>query len=135
MSRTGSDAEDYVARRFPHKRDQACRLGPAADQCRRFSRRPAAMSSSATNPQGLTPSIISPSPAAAAGRRPSHRGQEADVQEGLVGRADLAVTADGDTWIRFLRKEASLPWALLSRRIKLRGDPRLLLAFGSASPS
>ncbi|MBI3275595.1 MAG: SCP2 sterol-binding domain-containing protein, partial [Methylocystis sp.] len=56
------------------------------------------------------------------------------VEDGLIGKADLALTADADTWVRFLRKEASLPWALLRRKIKLRGDPRLLLAFGRCFP-
>jgi hypothetical protein len=45
------------------------------------------------------------------------------------------VIADGDTWLRFLRKEASLPWAFLRRRVRLKGSPRLLLAFGRCFPS
>jgi putative sterol carrier protein len=45
------------------------------------------------------------------------------------------VTADADTWLRFLRKETSLVSALLRGKIRLRGDPRLLLAFGRCFPS
>jgi hypothetical protein len=52
-----------------------------------------------------------------------------------VGEAQITATADSDVWLRFLRKEANLPWALLRRKVKLRGDPRLLLAFGRCFPS
>jgi len=55
--------------------------------------------------------------------------------DGHQGEADLRVTADSDTWLRFLRKEASLPWALLRRRVRFKGSPRLLLAFGRCFPS
>jgi len=55
--------------------------------------------------------------------------------DGHQGKADLRVTADSDTWLRVLRKETSLPWALLRRRVRLKGSPRLLLAFGRCFPS
>jgi ferredoxin len=57
------------------------------------------------------------------------------VAEGHQGVANLKITADSETWLRFLRKEASLPWALLLRRIRLKGSPRLLLAFGRCFPA
>jgi epoxyqueuosine reductase QueG len=53
-----------------------------------------------------------------------------EVQEGLRGEPNIRVTADTATWLGFLAKEKSLPWALLTRRIKLRGNPKWLLAFG-----
>ena len=52
------------------------------------------------------------------------------VERGHQGQADLHVTADSATWVRFLRQEANLPWALLRRRIQLRGAPQLLRTFG-----
>ncbi len=52
------------------------------------------------------------------------------VERGLHGVAQLHVTADSQTWVRFLRKEASLVWALLRRKIRLRGSPLLLRRFG-----
>jgi putative sterol carrier protein len=52
------------------------------------------------------------------------------VERGHHGRADLQVTADSATWVRFLRQEANLVWALLRRRIRLRGSPLLLRTFG-----
>jgi putative sterol carrier protein len=57
------------------------------------------------------------------------------VEDGLVGRPDLHVTADSEAWIGFLRKERSLVWALLRRKIRLRGPALLLRAFGRCFPS
>ena len=47
----------------------------------------------------------------------------------------MHVTADSDTWLGFLAKERSLLWALLRRRIRIKGSPRLLIAFGKCFPS
>ena len=63
------------------------------------------------------------------------RDQTLRVTTGLSGDPDLRIAADSDTWLRFLRKEASLPWALIRRRIRLNGPPRLLIAFGRCFPS
>ena len=49
--------------------------------------------------------------------------------------ADLRVTADSETWLGFVAKERSLLWALLRRRIRIKGSPRLLVAFGKCFPS
>jgi ferredoxin len=57
------------------------------------------------------------------------------VSEGHVGSASLRVTADSRWWLGFLAKERSLLWGLLRRRLRLRGSPRLLLAFGKCFPS
>src|SRR6516225_1903741 len=58
-----------------------------------------------------------------------------DIQDGLIGKQDVHVTADSKTWLGFLAKEKSLPVALITRRIRLKGNPRLLLAFGKCFPS
>ena len=58
-----------------------------------------------------------------------------EVRRTLEGTPDLLVTADSRTWLRFLSGDASLVWALLGRRIRLKGSPRLLLAFGRCFPS
>ena len=57
------------------------------------------------------------------------------VEDGHVGTPDLSVMADSRTWVGFLRKERSLIGALLRRKIRLKGSPRLLLAFGRCFPS
>jgi len=58
-----------------------------------------------------------------------------DIQDGLIGTPDLHVTADAKTWLGFIAKEKSLPVALITRRIRLKGNPKLLLAFGKCFPS
>jgi len=63
------------------------------------------------------------------------RDRKLTVEKGHVGRAALHVSADSRTWLGFLAKERNLVWALLTRRIRLRGSPRWLLAFGKCFPS
>jgi putative sterol carrier protein len=63
------------------------------------------------------------------------RDEKLQVSEGHNGQADLRLTADSQTWLRFLRKEANLVWALLRRKIRIQGSPKLLLAFGRCFPS
>jgi len=62
-------------------------------------------------------------------------GKELTVEPGHVGRPNLRMTADSATWLGFVRKEKPLVPALLLLRIRLRGDPRLLIAFGRCFPS
>ena len=57
------------------------------------------------------------------------------VQDGHQGEADLRVTADSETWLGFVAKERSLLWALLRRKIRIKGSPKLLVAFGKCFPS
>jgi putative sterol carrier protein len=63
------------------------------------------------------------------------RDETIQVEAGHAGTSDLHVTADSRTWLGFLAKEQSLLWALLRRKIRLKGSPRLLLAFGKCFPS
>lgn len=58
-----------------------------------------------------------------------------EIQNGLIGKPDLHVTADSKTWLGFLAKEKNLVLALLGLKVRLKGDPRLLLAFGKCFPS
>jgi len=61
--------------------------------------------------------------------------KQIDVREGHYGAAHLRVTADTATWLGFLAGERSLVWALLTRRIRLKGSPTYLLKFGKCFPS
>ncbi|MDD5139022.1 MAG: SCP2 sterol-binding domain-containing protein [Verrucomicrobiales bacterium] len=63
------------------------------------------------------------------------RSGEMTIENGLQGRPNIKVTADSETWLGFLAKEKNLLWALLARRVKLRGNPKWLLAFGRCFPS
>ena len=57
------------------------------------------------------------------------------VREGLEGKSDLHVTADSQTWIKFLSKEVNLVKALLTRKIRIKGSPKLMMAFAKCFPS
>ncbi len=60
------------------------------------------------------------------------------TEEEILGheeQPDLRLTADSETWLAFLAKERSLLWALLRRKIQIKGSPRLLVAFGKCFPS
>ena len=57
------------------------------------------------------------------------------VSDGHEGTPDLRLTTDSETWLGFLSKERSLLWALLRRKIRIKGSPRLLVAFGKCFPS
>jgi len=62
------------------------------------------------------------------------RDSEISIEQGHAGVADLSVRADAATWIGFLRGEKSLVAALLTRKIRLKGSPKWLLAFGRCFP-
>jgi putative sterol carrier protein len=63
------------------------------------------------------------------------RNQTLQVSEGHHGDANLHVTADTKTWLGVLAKERNVVWALLRRKIRIKGSPRLLVAFGKCFPS
>jgi ferredoxin len=127
----GSDAETYVQTHFPHKKIKRVSSGLArTSSVRAFLnglplvfQRGCAKDLSATyhftftGREDLSATV-------------SIADKTLRVAEGHQGVADLKITADSETWLRFLRKEANLPWALLRRRIRLKGSPRLLMAFG-----
>jgi putative sterol carrier protein len=61
-------------------------------------------------------------------------GKKVTVEEGHVGESDLHVPADAKAWIGFLRQERNIVWALLRRKVRLKGPLKLLLAFGRCFP-
>jgi epoxyqueuosine reductase QueG len=63
------------------------------------------------------------------------REKSLEVMEGLVGQPDLHVTADSQTWVKFLAKETHLVKALVTRKIKIKGSPKLMMAFAMCFPS
>ena len=131
----GSDPEEYVARRFPHKKTKRVTNGLAAQSIRGFLRglllsfqrgRSAGLNATYhftfTGAEELKATVVI-------------RSQTLAVSEGHTGVADLRLQADGETWLRFLRKETNLVWALLRGKVRIHGSPRLLLAFGRCFPS
>ena len=131
----GSDAKDHVARRFPHKQTKRVGNGLRPRSIQRFlsglaltfqPRHAAKLNAvyhftfTGKEEKQATVSI---------------REGTLQVQDGHQDVAHLCVTADSETWLGFLAKERSLLWALLRRRIRIKGSPKLLVAFGKCFPS
>jgi NAD-dependent dihydropyrimidine dehydrogenase PreA subunit len=132
----GSDSEEYVARRFPHKKTKRVANGlagqgsirsflrglPFVFQRGRSEGLNATYHFTFTGQEELKATVVI-------------REQTLHVSEGHTGTANLRLIADSQTWLRFLRKETNLFWALLRRKVHIKGSPRLLLAFGRCFPS
>jgi epoxyqueuosine reductase QueG len=131
----GSDAEAYVPRRFPEK--QLKRLAgapfrPPTIESFLSGLRLVFQRGKSTGLDAVYHFVFTGAERRSATIAIANR--QLRVAEGLVGASRLTVTADSETWLRFLHKETSLVWALLRGKIRLRGDPRLLLAFGRCFP-
>jgi ferredoxin len=137
-----SDAEDHVAKRFPHKRVKHVGNTLRPNSIEVFLNgmpnvfQPG-KSAGVNATFHFTFTTRPSSPKSGDGRRRATvviREQRISVSEGHVGRPDLHVTADAQTWIAVLRKERNVVWALLRRRIRLDGPLKLLVAFGRCFP-
>ncbi len=131
-----SDPEEYVARRFPHKKTKGVSNGlagqgsigsflrglPFVFQRGKSEGLNATYHFTFTGHEELKATVVI-------------YNQILQIAEGHTGTANLRLIADSQTWLRFLRKEANLVWALLRRKIRIQGSPRLLLAFGRCFPS
>ena len=62
------------------------------------------------------------------------RNRTLQIRDGLLGKPGVHVTADARTWLGFVAKEKGLIPALLTGKIRLKGNPKLLLSFGKCFP-
>jgi len=132
----GSDAEDYVQRRFPHKTTRRVRNGLAGQGTIRAFLRGLNFVFQRGKSEGLDATYhFTFTGQEQVKATVVIRDRKLTVSDGHVGAADFRLTSDTQTWLRFLRKEANLAWALLSRKIRIHGSPRFLLAFGRCFPS
>src|SRR5882672_5472248 len=131
----GSDAEEYVPRRFPNKKAKRVANGLAGQGSSRAFLRGLPFVFQRGRSEGLNATYHF--------TFTGHEELKAtvviqnktlQVSEGHTGTPNLRLIADSQTWLRFLRKEANLVWALLRRKIRIKGSPRLLLAFGRCFP-
>jgi ferredoxin len=131
----GSDAEAHVRKRYPHKsvRHVQSSLRPRsianllAGMPLAFQRRAAGKLEATyhfvftgNEPTEATVSI--------------HDGT-LRVESGLLGRPSIKIIADSEAWLGFLAGERNLLWALLTRRVRLDGHPKWLLALRRCFPS
>jgi epoxyqueuosine reductase QueG/putative sterol carrier protein len=131
----GSDAQDHAAKRYPHKKTK-----PVANGLRPNSIRSLLANIPRVFQRHKSEGLAAIYHFTFTGAEPAQatvtiRDKTIRVEEGHLGAPDLSITADSQTWIGFLRKERSLAWALLRRKVRLKGSPRLLLAFGRCFPS
>ncbi len=131
----GSDAEAHVIRRFPHKKVRRVRGSLHPRSIKGFLEGlPLVFQKNQS--QGLNATYHFTFTGGEKHKATvTIRNRTLRVEERHLGKADLHVTADSQTWLGFLAKERSLPWALLTRKIRWQGPPRLLLAFGKCFPS
>lgn len=131
----GSDAEGHVRKRFPHKTVRKVRGSFLLYTIPQFLFG-IRISFQRGQSAGLNAVYhLTFTGAESAQATVTIRDKTIAVQDGLHGTPDLAVTADTATWLGFLRKEGSIVWAILRRKVKLKGPLRLLVAFGKCFPS
>ena len=130
----GSDAENHVLTKFPHKTIKRISNGLRPDSIRGFL--------------GSLPLVFQPGQAEglAAVYHFTFSGEEeaqatvtirdraVRVEEGLQGRPDLRLWADSRAWLSFLTKEMSLVRAVATRKIRVKGSLKLMGAFGRCFP-
>lgn len=58
-----------------------------------------------------------------------------EIHDGHLGDPDFHLTADARTWVQCLAKEKNMMWAILTRRIRIKGPMKLMLAFAKCFPS
>jgi hypothetical protein len=130
-----SDADDHVRKRFPHKAVKHVRGSLLPRTIAGFL-----SGMRYTFQRGQSEGLNAVFHFTFTGKEPRTatvviRDKSIWVTDGHEGTADLRLTADSETWLGFLAKERSLLWALLRRKIRIKGSPRLLLAFGKCFPS
>jgi ferredoxin len=131
-----SDAEEYVAKRFPNKHTKRVGNGlnrlPSIDAF--LNGMP--LTFQRNQSKGLAATYHFTFTGDEERRATVNiRNQKLEVLEGHNGKADLVVTADARTWLGFLAKERNLVWTMLRGKIRIKGSPRLLLAFGKCFPA
>jgi Fe-S-cluster-containing hydrogenase component 2 len=130
----GSDAESHVRERYPHKRIRRVRgslhVSTIADFLQSmhtsFNRGRAKGLDAAyhfrfTGDERREATVVI-------------RDQQLRVVDGLVGRANLRITADSRSWVAFLARDRSLLRLLVTRKLRLWGSPLWLLRFGRCFP-
>jgi ferredoxin len=131
----GSDAEAHVQKRFPHKTVRHVRsslrprsIAALLQGMPNSFQRQAAGTLDATYHFTFTGSEKTQATVVI-------RDRAIRVEKGLNGACNIHVIADAETWLGFLAKEKNLLWSLITQKIKVRGNPKWLLAFKRCFPS
>ena len=131
----GSDAESYVPRHFPHKTTTRVGNGLRPTSIQSFlDNLPLVFQREQANDLEATYHFTFTGEEACTATVTISK-KTLRVHRGHVDTRDLHIIADSRTWLGFIRKERHLLWALLRRKIRISGSPRLLIAFGKCFPS
>lgn len=131
----GSDGETHVARRFPHKTIKKVGNGLRPNSVRGFFESlPLVFQRDQSENLDATYHFTFTGDEECLGTVVI-RNKTIEVQEGHLGTHDIHVKADSRTWVAFLAGEKNLFLALATRKIRIKGSPRLLAAFGRCFPS
>ena len=129
-----SDAEEYVAQKFPHKtakRVNGVRPSSIAGflaglhivfQAGQAKGLNAVYHFTFTGSETLQATVII-------------RDQRLEMASELIGVPNCTVTADSHTWLGFLRKEKNIVWAIFQRKVRVKGRLSLLNTFDKCFPS
>ncbi|VAX24891.1 Iron-sulfur cluster-binding protein [hydrothermal vent metagenome] len=131
----GSDAEEFVARRFAHKD-----IARVSNGIRPRSIEGFLSGASWLFQRGRSEGLDATYHFTFTGAEQAEatimiKNKTIDIKKGHQGDADLHITADSQTWLGFLAKEKNLAWAMITRKIKTRGSISLFPAFGKCFPS
>jgi epoxyqueuosine reductase QueG len=131
----GSDAEAHVRKRYPHKTIRPVRglLRPRSIASLLFGMRVSFQRHAAGKLDAIYHFVFTGKESAEA--TVTIRDGKITVENGLLGKPSLKVMADSETWLGLLAGERNLLWALLTRRVRLQGNPKWLLAFKRCFPS
>lgn len=131
----GSDSEAHVARRYPHKTIRRVGNGLRPKSAQNFLdslpvvfQRDQAEGMDVTyhftfmGEENLKATVVI-------------KNKFLEVKQGHVDTPDLHIQADTRTWLDFLAKERNLPVALVSRKLRIKGSLKLMIAFAKCFPS
>jgi epoxyqueuosine reductase QueG len=131
----GSDAEAQVQNRYPHKSVRPVRglLRPRNIASLLFGMQVSFQRHAAGKLDATYHFVFTGKESAEA--TVTIRDGKITVEKGLLGKPSIKVIADSETWLGFLAGGRNPLWALLTRRIRLQGNPKWLLAFKRCFPS
>ena len=131
----GSDSESHVAKRYPHKTIKLVGNGLRPKSAQNFlDSLPVVFQRNQSEGMNVTYHFTFGGEENLKATV-AIKNKELEVLDGHVDTPDLHVTADTRTWLDFLAKEKSLPVALIGRKIRIKGSPKLMMAFAKCFPS